>query len=339
MALRTSFKQAAQVGTWAMRELAKADNGEVQRTKGDDGKTKIKLAKPEPSKHLYGMARELAPDLDSQSVGSVLQRARKKYAETRWDQRVLLKISLPKFGFPSPVPIPQKETKVSFDDNDQLWLSVRISGTRFNLRLACGRDHHRQRAAIRKGLAGEARFGEVTLTGKADESGKLSEIKARFAVEMQNEKRERTAVLRVATAKDRLWTVLLEGRDQTWNLNEDQIKNIVFAHRNRVQRLADDDKFERRHSRKKNGGIKAVRERIAEKYANRMSDFCHKAAAMLVGFAVRNHVGCIEYHERAERFVTEFPWFKLRSFVEQKATQNGISVVLIEESSESTTSA
>jgi transposase len=129
--------------------------------------------------------------------------------------------------------------------------------------------------------------------------------------------------------------VLLEGRDQTWNLNEDHVKSIVFAHKHRLQRLADDDKFERRHPRKKSGGITAVRERLADKYAKRMSDFCHKAAAMLVGFAGRNHVGTIEYHERTERFVAEFPWFKLRAIVEEKATQNGISIVFIEDSSES----
>jgi hypothetical protein len=53
---------------------------------------------------------------------------------------VLLKMGLPKFGFPAPAPIPQKDADVSFDAEGNLWLSARISGTRFNLRLA----HHRQ---------------------------------------------------------------------------------------------------------------------------------------------------------------------------------------------------
>lgn len=333
-ALRLSFRQAAQVGTWAMRELAKCDNGDITREKDAAGKTKIKLAKAQPSKHLYKTARDLAPDLDSQSVGSVIQRARKKYAETRWEQRVTLTVGLPKFGFPAPIPIPEKDAGVSFDGEGNLWLSVRISGSRFRLRLARNKDHHRQLAAIRKGLDGEGRFGEVTLTGKSD-GGKLSEIRARFAMELPIEKHERKATLHVSTVKDKLWSVLLEGREQGWNLNEDQAKSIVFGHANRVQRLADDDKFERRHPRKKSGGINAVRARVAEKYAARMNDFCHKAGAMLVGFAARNHVGVIEYHETSERFIEAFPWFKLRTMCEQKAVQSGISFVLIEDSGES----
>lgn len=331
-ALCISFQQAAQVGTWAMRELAKADNGEVLRTKDAEGNIKIKLAKANETKDLYRKAREIGPDLDSQTVGAVLQRARKKYAETRWAQRALLTASLPKFAYPAPVPIPRRDASILFGNDNNLWLSVRLSGTRFNLRLARNQDHRRQLSAIQKGLAGIARLGQVTLTGRSDAGGKLSQIKARFSIELPIEKRDRTATLKVVTAKEVLWNVTIEGRAQPWNLNEDQIKSIVLGHKRRLLRLAEDSKFERR---KAHHGIDLVRDRIARKYANRMRDFCHKAAGLLLGLAMRNHVGLIEYHETNERFIIEFPWSALRAAMMQKAAQNGIHVRLIEDSGQS----
>jgi hypothetical protein len=330
-AFRESSRWSAQVGTWVIREMAKADNLPIKHTVGKDGKSKATMEKINIDQWLRDGSRELAGKLDSQSRYSVIRLAMGKYNKTRFDQRVRLNVQLPSYKFPAPIPIPSKDSKIWIADDGNLYIDVRIGGEHFVLRMARGQEFHRQHSQIRQALNGCGRIGDLLITSRLKDGGGLDKIKVVIPVEIPIVARERKNLMIVKTAKGRLWSVMLEGRDVTWNMNEDQVLGVIAANKRRRQRLSEDAKFERRGS----PGLQKVRDRMAEKYANRMADYCHKAAKMLVDFAVRNQVANLQYHETDDKFVSEFPWFKLRENVKNGLKANGITFELISDSAES----
>src|SRR5206468_3314390 len=91
-----------------------------------------------------------------------------------------------------------------------------------------------------------------------------------------------------------------------------------------------DTKFDRRVTRRKRAYLNGVRDRVCTKYRRRLDDFCHKAAAMLAGFARRNRVAQVEYDDSDQEYLPGFCWFKLRTLCAEKLSAVGIRLVLAE---------
>jgi transposase len=208
------------------------------------------------------------------------------------------------------VPVPSKDVTLSIDAENNLWLRLRMSGERFHLRLARGRDFARQWTTIKQVLDGTAKLGEVSIRW-SDRA-----LMASIMAYVPRTPSQREHILDVVTAKDRLWSVSRE--DWNWNINEDQIKSIVYGHYAKLQRLREDEKAERRAPKSDHTDLAAVRARRSRIYKNRIADFTHKASAFLVGYAVRGKVATIRYFER-DKFVEDFPYFQLREQVQYKA--------------------
>jgi transposase len=157
-----------------------------------------------------------------------------------------------------------------------------------------------------------------------------------FAVWLPRQKppREEARLMTVRTSSSGLWTVLLQGHERLWELHEDHIRRLVVAHRERLQRISDDTKFERRCPKHEHRHIKDARPRLCDRQDHRLADFCHKASRMLVNSALRNRVGRLEYDDRDKKWLPTFPWFKLRKLVAEKCEEAGIKFTAVEPSDE-----
>lgn len=330
-ALRESCQLARGYMNWAFGELAIADRQPLEQ--GDKVAKLPKFSIGEHSLHLYQMGRQLFPALDSQSLSSLRQLVQQKYTQTRFERRVLGTLSCVSWRQDEvPLPIPKKDVRLDVNDQKQVFVRVRIGGEQFTLRLKNTPSHnrhtfYRQVESLRKVISGEAEIGDLKLKDRG------SEVMATFACYLPNEPRsERTErVCQVETQVDKLFAVFVDGQDRPWNLNDDQIRKAITSHKARLHRLAEDSKFERRkHRHAKRTTPHAFREVICENQNNRLADYCHKAASMVVGLASRHRCGSIVYCDEIKDFAASFPWFKLRGLIEEKAKRAGISFVWIE---------
>src|SRR5262249_37726765 len=107
----------------------------------------------------------------------------------------------------------------------------------------------------------------------------------------------------------------------------DQAKGWVIAHRARLFRLSQDRKFERERPRKERAGLNGLTADLSKKYDDRLRDWCHKAARMLVNFARRQKCGHIEYDDSATGLCPGLPWFKARAMTEQNCSEFNVGFV------------
>ena len=345
-AVKQASRTAAQIGNAMLFELARLDSLPLQE--GENGKKlpKWPLATKDVWKRLYAVGREQFPEFDSQSLAAIRQRAWRRYNDRergRFQIRVLGTVSLPTFRDGIPVPLPAKDCKLWFGDSKKPFLRFRLAGQRFTVRLRGGFRFARQIAALEKAVADPNLRGEVSLclrqVGASHHNGlatrsqpganaKKTEIIVAVSVLLPRDQGERThGALIVKTCKDRLWQVFCAGRAQLWDLNEDQAKGWVIAHRARLFRINQDRKLERLWPRKAKAGLNGLTADLAKKYDDRFRDWCHKAARMLVNFARRQKCGRIEYDDTETGFCPGLPWFKLRSMIEQKCAEFGIEFV------------
>jgi hypothetical protein len=345
-AVKSASREAAQIANAMLFELARLDS--LPLVDGEKGKTlpKWPMSTKDIWKRLYHVGREQFPAFDSQSLSAIRQRAWARYNDRergRFQVRVLGTVSLPSFRDGIPVPLAAKDVKLWFGDSKKPFLRFRLQSQRFTVRLRGGWKFARQVAALQKAAAQSELLGEVSLclrmVGNSHHNGgraraqpganrKKTEIIAAVSILLprdQSVREDKTLI--VKTSKDRLWQVLLEGREQLWDLNEDQAKRWVTAHRARLFRVSQDRKFERCRPRKERAGLNGLTNDLSKKYEDRLADWAHKAARMLVNFARRQRCCRIEYDDRETDFCPGLPWFKLRSMCEQKSQECGIEFV------------
>jgi hypothetical protein len=337
-ALRLTLRSCAQVVNWMIGELAKADS-EPLAPKGD-GKALPKFSvSKELSHRMYHGVRENWPEVDSQSVSCLRQKAVSFYRQYRWETRVLCSRSLPSFRKVA-VPVTAKDAKLAVNAQRQALLTVRLAGQRFTLRLRGGRTFHRQVRALEKTAAGEALQGEVFLSeqgaGGSHRSGgdarsapganrRPTRVMATISVWLPREKPgpgDRT--LSVVTGRDHLFTAMAEGWGEPWRLNEDHARRRVAAYRDRLKRLGEDAKPEQRRRKGDRAGLNDFRARLGDKHRRWLNDFLHKVAQMVSGLARRSRVGVVKYDDRERTWCPDFPWFKLRTLIAGKLDEAGI---------------
>lgn len=308
--LRLSWRQATELCNWALTEHAKADSEPL--IPGPNGP---KLP-PRPKLSLYQPARSRWPEIDSQSLADLLQRVQAKYGQSRFDLRCRSAISLPTYRYPLPLPIPAACATFLLVDG-ACHLRIRVFGERFQVRLEGGKRFQRSTNVIRHVIDGFLSHGAISLSAQG------SRVMVAIPVNVPKERPSDSSRLCVVkTVPDRLWQVFMDGRDNLWNLNEDQIRRWAAAHHAQLQRLREDCKLDRRLRKPDDlAGRRAV---LGRRYAARINDACHKASSMIVGFCERNRVAVVEYDDTERSWMPQFPWFKLRQLCADKLGQAGI---------------
>ena len=112
---------------------------------------------------------------------------------------------------------------------------------------------------------------------------------------------------------------------EQWKLNAEHVRRWTRSHQQRLQRLADDRKYERRQTSKHRIPINEFCAKLADKHRRRISTFQKQTCAELVAYAERNGCRKIIWEREDSGFLPSFPWYEFESLVEQQAALRGIS--------------
>lgn len=311
-ALKECWGSATQLANWAVTELAKAD---AVRTPDMD-----KLP-PMPRVYLYPGAREILPEMDTGSVVSLLQAVEKRYRAARYDVVWRRAASLPTFRYPIPYPVHNQRWSVREDEGKGLILTAPLGGRRWDLILKTG-GRWRQRAAVRRLIAGEAVAGELAIYERG--SHVMAKMVMWLPVERPDQ-RELSGTLYVRTSEDAVWTYHVEDEEPRY-LYADQVRRWLAAYKRRSERAAHDLKREKRqpvHVRRRY--LQDI-EPMRRKHRARMDSWTHEATAMLLGYAVRRRVACVVYDDSVTSYA-DLPWHRLRELLSYKLDAYGIQFV------------
>ena len=131
----------------------------------------------------------------------------------------------------------------------------------------------------------------------------------------------RAGTLVARSASEKLLIALNEKDEKLWVYNGDQLPRWAAEHRDQLQRWSEDQKAEHRPD----PPFAERRSHAAAKYNQRMASACHPIAAMLVGYAERRRFAAIRWDDSDQSFAPQFPWFRLRELIREKADQLGIA--------------
>lgn len=310
-ALRECWSNATQLANWAVTELAKAD---VVRTPDLD-----KLP-PMPQVYLYPGAREVLPDMDTGSVVSLLQSVEQRYRKSRFDVIWRRAASLPTYRYPTPYPVHNQRWSVREEEGRGLILSARLAGQRWDLVLKTG-GRGRQRAAVRRLIAGEAAAGELAIYERG------SNVMAKMVMWLPREgrQRERSGTLYVRTVEDAVWEYRVDDGEPRF-LYADHVRQWLAAYRRRSERAAHDLKHEKRWPGRERERMRRDLEPMRRKHHARMDSWTHEATAMLVAYAVRQRVAALVYDDQITSYA-DLPWAELRTKLSYKLNGAGIEFV------------
>lgn len=360
--LRISWRTCAQFCNAAVREIAKGEPAVVLTKKLPEYKPNAKA--------IDNLLKVYFPstDLDSQSRGSLLRKAVKKYGDERFNM-IRCARSLPSFRDDLPLPICSKDSPLAFDDEGYATIKVRISGTTFLLRMCrddpskegSRGDYSRPLAKWKAVATGEVIRGGITIRAGGRE-GKDLLVGLEMYLPKDPGPREATEAFVVATDPDALLVGKMYGRTE-YVMNEDQLrrwnmiplKESVEKHASFVQRTSQDRKAERRsHGRADYSGCETPQdrkrvkrrfrqqrenlqravERRCEAHDRRIDDAIHKVARIVADHAKRRRVFMVAYDDRCRTYMPKFPYFKLKTRIAEKLAMYGIEFLAEEEVSD-----
>lgn len=267
-----------------------------------------------PRVYLYPEARLLFPDLPSQSIASLEQAIQRKYRRRRYDIIWTSAASLPNMHYPQPFPVHNQGWCVELNEQNQPVLSVRVGARRWDLRLKGGARYCRQIAGIRRMVE----KGELAIYRAHDGAilCKLVGWLERTPISIGN------GTLIVRTCKDRLLVALDVKENRVWSENCDHLPRLIAQYRNRLQRLAEDEKAEQRPV----APLNKRREELKRKHSARMKTTVQEIALHLANFAQRRRFASVLYSD-CERWLDQFPYFALEERLRFNLDERGIAFV------------
>lgn len=289
---------------------------------------------PMPRVYLYPEARAVVPEMDSQSVASLLQAVERKYRARRYDLIWRSAISLPNHRYPVPYPIHNQAWSVSRDDDGNRILSVRLAGARRSLRLRGGARHRRMLGAVDALIAGRAIKGELAVYQVSASSSThrpaaqpATQLMAKMVMWLpKGAPRQREGVLHVRTGRDSLLVYHLDSDRDPRYLHADQVRRWIAEHAERLQRISDDTKAEKRRPKRAMRGINERRAAWCRKHHRRLDSAIHEATAMLANFAARRGVAQVVLDTRERGFASSFPYHELEAKLTYKLDEHGIEL-------------
>lgn len=327
--LNLSWRRATSLSNAMMAQLHERHQANRKPTDTIDNKPPRKPKMSEDG--LYRLGTTLAPDMPTGTVSSLNQMVRKRYRgrvsvlKPGGKKRVQMsadfaamtgQMSLPSFRYPTPYPCRSQDWKPSLGFGGELIASITLAPkTRVKIMLRSAGGHRRAAAEYRKIAAGELKYREASLVLSRGVPA-LKVVYDRPAVN-----RERDGVLAVRTCSDSLLVAVLND-ERVWWYHGDNLKRLVAAYTERMQRMSDDTKHERRTRR---NNLHRRRTAWVEKHARRMDTTLHQITASLVGFADRRGVATIEYDDQDKSYIDSLPWAAIKKMIEWKAADKGVA--------------
>lgn len=334
---------AAAMSNWASSELFAND---IVRNPGTERMPAM------PPINLYQVAQVKAPAIwaaipDKASAGAIVRHVEQAYRASRWEVVWRQKESLRSYKNTQPYPITGQSItlrEVADEDSTRVVVHARVGGARHVLQLARGVRHARNNAMLQYlhdnpemlcecALLVRKRGGDATqgTTARANSGGARSKYEMLFKLAgwFPVQRQEAAGTLRVHTAPDSLLVAVSPEGDRIWTYNADHARNMVSRHvayLNRVARLSDDRKAERRKPRRDNRELLNMYQLRADKNKRRLASLIHEVTASVVAFAKRMRVATIDYDGTDISFAASFPWRTMRTILEQKCRANGLDM-------------
>ena len=305
--LRVAWQQATAASNWMMTELYARD---VRR----NGEEKMPPMAPV---YLYPEVRERFPELPAVTVTALERACQKRYRAVRYKVLWTCGAALPNYRYPVPLPVPAQAWDLKVDEGVAV-VSLRLGEGRVRLRLKGGAQFRRQVAMAAGMAAGQAVAGEAML--RQEGSSLLVTMAAWLPRAQAGEGRGRRGVLEVATRKESLLTASSAAGDVLWTYNADHLRRWQAEYSRRLQRWAEDHKYEQRPS----PNFADRRSAAVRKHRHRMESACHEIAAQLVGYASRRRFAGLKYDDSERGFCEQFPWWRLRAMIAEKLDAAGI---------------
>lgn len=314
------FETATRLMNWLSTELRKADIVRMPE---------MKKLPPFVTPYLYPLARKICPELDSQSVVSLCNRAISRYRADRWKVVWMGAAALSGYKYPQPYPIPAAGWSARYLSETERApiISVRLAGHRFELRLRSGHEFKRHLSAFALLMDGKAKPGEMQISRRNHRGGELMAKLVLWLPRRENEI-ARAKIVSVTTDPDSL-LIGSESDRNVWRFNADHVRRLmqmvkhsVEAHDRRLMRLREDAKLGRRTGEMDDP--KLFREKLCRKQNNRLDSICHQAASAAVKYAVRHGATHLNYDDTDRSFAEHFAWAKLRTLMEQKTWAAGL---------------
>src|SRR5262245_53045746 len=218
--LRTLWAETTRCANWLVSELYARD---VRRQTGDE-----RLA-PMPHIYLYPEARALFPRLPAQGVAALAQEVQRKYRAMRYSVLWTRAASLPSYRFPVALTLPSQAWSLHHEQG-QWVVSVRLSESRWRLRLRGGAAMRRQAERLSQIDGGQAERGSLTLyegrpTGRSARDSGAPRIMVKIAAWLPKIVSEtRSTVVRVGPDEQSLLTA-----EPRWRIDPAPIRGVLAA--------------------------------------------------------------------------------------------------------------
>lgn len=331
--LQATWSESTRCANWMWSELYARD---VRREPGVEKMPKWNTP------YLYPETAEF--ELPSQSRAAMEQAIKGKYRSKRFAIIWTRAESLTSVRYPYPYSVPNQSWKVRFGEDEEGCdvpiVSLPLIGGRVELRLRGGKDYRRQLSAFRQIVEGKAIKGECVLYRKRvsesdgrngmssnDASRPQYRIMCKMVAYLPQPSRRKpggTRLLSLRTDTDSFLYGVLENREEPWLLHADHVRDWTFQHARRLQRMADDSKYERRRPKRRRKIAKRDYADLSVKHRNRMETFIKQTVAQIAGFAERNRVTKIKYDDSETGYLLRFQWFAFRESLAIKCKEIGV---------------
>jgi hypothetical protein len=147
-----------------------------------------------------------------------------------------------------------------------------------------------------------------------------------LVAELPREERKgaKRGTLEVGTARNALLVATAPGAERPWLYHADQVRRRIASYERRRQNVADDMKAEVRTPRRRRQRIVGRMQDMAAPHHRYLDSEIARAAAMLVGFAVRRRLSALVYDDNERRYVNPFPWHELERRIKQACDREGV---------------
>lgn len=331
--LKAAFGVARSLANWAYSRLLAMEPARDPAAE--------KMSK-KPAAYLYGLAKDGFPhwgQIPASLANAVLKQVESDYSADRFDLWCGRK-SARSYTYPQPLPVPCQCWEI-VETDDGFGARLNLGSGQVVLKFGL-RSHQRKivesvlsnpllKAGVK--IVEKRSFGAAS-NDRENSGGQVfkSSLRLEMSYYQARESREPgEAVLRVQTGASGLLTAIRDD-SEIWSYHADHAKRLVAkhaAHLQRLSRLSDDRKSERRKPNRDKRPYEQMVDHVCLTDRNRMTSLCHEVSASLVQFARRQRVATILYDDKDKSFCQSFPWAKLSTMIQQKASAARINVEMV----------
>ena len=282
------------------------------------------------------------------AAASLLRAVVRKYSKERGKVIWRRERRSVEYQYPHPFPVHQQAWIASLSEKGQPFVNLGLPGGRVMVRLRGGAEFAPQLRILRMIVDGEVKQSELKIcrqrthtgdgaghyrAGTERPAGGSNRVSYRIMLRIScnipmSAPSQETLSATACTGADPFVTLSI-AEQAPWILHMPQVRDWVIAHRRLIDTMADDLKFEKRWPRAQRRRMLGRLQRGCEKHARRMKTFRQQTAAMIVGHAKRRGCGALIWDDSDRSFITrDFPWFELRTDLQNKCDELGLKFVL-----------